>query len=267
MQSKTCSKCKVEKDVTEFHKSKKEPCGYKSRCKSCRNQDNRNRRLFNKVKKELTSIKVQDPRMNPIERECKTCNEVKPLDSFNKSNRHKLGRMYECKACRNKIALKRKECSKTREKDNEANRKWKQNNPEKVKASNKRYRIKNSENIKEKSKEYRRLNPEKRKETLRKYHENNRDKVAERRIKRRALEKESTPNWSEKDLIKVVYDKAKWLEKLTGKKYHVDHVIPLNGKNVCGLHVWSNLQILEASINCSKQNKLGPIEVVYEETE
>ncbi len=48
---------------------------------------------------------------------------------------------------------------------------------------------------------------------------------------------------------------AKVLEKLTGEKYHVDHVIPLQGKNVSGLHIPANLQILTATANMKKGNK------------
>ncbi len=64
------------------------------------------------------------------------------------------------------------------------------------------------------------------------------------------------PKWARRDKIKTVYDKANWLESITGIKYHVDHIVPLNGENVCGLHVWENLQILEVSLNCKKGNKL-----------
>lgn len=73
---------------------------------------------------------------------------------------------------------------------------------------------------------------------------------------RRGRIKQATPYWSEINLIRNVYEKAKWLETLTGLKYHVDHIVPLNSDFVCGLHVWSNLQILERSINESKGNSV-----------
>ena len=115
-------------------------------------------------------------------------------------------------------------------------------------------------NIKE-LKEYRKKYYEKNKETYliqcSEYAKNNRSKKNNQRALRRCLEKNSTPAWANLDKIKKVYEKAKWLEEVTGLKYHVDHIIPLSGKNVCGLHVWENLQILEASLNLSKGNRNG----------
>ena len=93
-------------------------------------------------------------------------------------------------------------------------------------------------------KEWQLDNKDKLSEYSRGYVKNNKQKIS------------ATPKWSEKDRITVLYEKAKWLESLTGLKYHVDHIIPLRGKNVSGLHVWENLQILEASINMSKGNKI-----------
>ncbi len=72
-------------------------------------------------------------------------------------------------------------------------------------------------------------------------------------------ERNATPSWLTKfdhDYIKHIYVQDKELEKLDGTPRHVDHIIPLQGKTVCGLHVPWNLQILTAIENTSKGNRI-----------
>ena len=114
--------------------------------------------------------------------------------------------------------------------------------------------MKNKEIINDYTKRYYQANKERLRLYKSNYFQNNKETYLANNSKRRALKINATPKWSENDKIKVLYEKAKWLESLTGLKYHVDHIIPLNSDKVCGLHVWSNLQILEESINLSKSN-------------
>ena len=94
---------------------------------------------------------------------------------------------------------------------------------------------------------------------LKAYSKNNRAIMNAIAAKRRARKLEATPSWLSNqnfEAIKEFYKEAKRLEDLFGGLYHVDHIVPLQGKSVCGLHVPWNLQVLTASENYSKSNKL-----------
>lgn len=64
------------------------------------------------------------------------------------------------------------------------------------------------------------------------------------------------PRWVNKDDFLPFYKKARELTTTTGIEHHVDHIVPLRGGNVCGLHVPYNLQVITKSENSKKSNRL-----------
>jgi 5-methylcytosine-specific restriction endonuclease McrA len=71
----------------------------------------------------------------------------------------------------------------------------------------------------------------------------------------RAKKLNRLPSWADREKIKEIYKQAVLLTEEQNIKYEVDHIIPLNGENVCGLHVDNNLQILTKQKNNEKTNK------------
>lgn len=77
-------------------------------------------------------------------------------------------------------------------------------------------------------------------------------------LNRIAKKKQRTPSWfGELDelVMKEAHHLAKLREQITGFKWDVDHIIPLCGKQVSGLHVYNNIQVIPKSMNVQKHNK------------
>jgi histidinol dehydrogenase len=142
------------------------------------------------------------------------------------------------------------------------------------KIKDKNWRIANAAKFSEKEKLYREVNKQRRFDINKKYREENkealieynkkfkaenRDKINANEAKYRASKLNATPKWLTKEhlnQIKSLYKEAKELEKLNNIKYHVDHIVPLQGENVSGLHVPWNLRVITADENFSKNNRL-----------
>ena len=105
---------------------------------------------------------------------------------------------------------------------------------------NRRYAAKNREKLALKNAEWARNNP---------------DKIAEKVARRRSAKINAMPVWANRTLIKAVYREASHMRNM-GRDVHVDHVVPLQGRNVCGLHIHENLEIINAHTNRSKYNQL-----------
>jgi hypothetical protein len=101
-------------------------------------------------------------------------------------------------------------------------------------------------------------NPKKMNERSRKYTKENPHKHCATQAKRRSKKLQRTPPWLNKEHlanIEKFYLFARLLTLLTGISYVVDHIIPLQGENVSGLHLPWNLQIMTRTQNSSKSNR------------
>lgn len=87
------------------------------------------------------------------------------------------------------------------------------------------------------------------------YHRQAAELESAKLARRRATKHGATPMWANLDAIKMVYKLARAITEQTGIKHHVDHVVPLQSKFVCGLHVEVNLQVIPWLENFRKANR------------
>jgi len=133
--------------------------------------------------------------------------------------------------------------------------------PERNKEAKARYALKYPEKYKEATAKRNREQYEKNTERILQQNKEwrlaNKEYVRYKNALRRQRFKMSTPLWEE-ELTLLVTQEAHRLRKirenLFGFKWHVDHIVPLGGKIVSGLHVWNNLQVIPAKLNLQKHN-------------
>lgn len=180
---------------------------------------------------------------------CTRCRQDKPVDQFSIDRRRRDGRCVRCKGCRHLAYV---------------------NDKTEVAAASKRSYEANKERHGLLSRAHYWANKAHRSMMMAKWYRENKQLVAEnvaayraahpgfdaaKAAKRRAQELRATPSWADLGAIKVIYAESARLSRETGVLHHVDHIVPLQGRFVCGLHVEGNLQILTATENISKSNK------------
>jgi hypothetical protein len=157
---------------------------------------------------------------------------------------------------------KREEYERNKDKYKERAERWRIDNQEQYLASKREYLEKEEVKIaaRIRAKEWREKNLDRKKDTDKNWRENNVDKRRSHQAFRRAKVKQATPPWLTKEhkaQIALVYKEALRLSNESGILYHVDHIVPLNGKTVSGLHVPWNLCAIPAEENHRKSNKFS----------
>lgn len=138
----------------------------------------------------------------------------------------------------------------------ENNRKWCAANLDKLLERNRKWRAANPEKAREQSRKLYAASPDKQRERTRKWREDNPEKRAAVRAARRARKIQATPPWADTAAIKAIYAECARVSAETGIQHHVDHIAPLRGRAVCGLHVETNLRVIPAADNIAKSNKM-----------
>lgn len=137
----------------------------------------------------------------------------------------------------------------------DAKRAWAARNPEKVAAANAKRAGKNLEQRREQMRLAYLAEPEKFKARALQWARENPAKTAARNMRRKAGQLRATPTWANEFFISEAYDIARKRSVVTGVPHQVDHIVPLKGRNVCGLHVENNLQVIPAAVNLQKGNR------------
>lgn len=179
---------------------------------------------------------------NPMISVClvKTCINCKKLLSHREF--HKMAASPDqitskCKSCVNEYSVN------WRLKNPTAHKEWYQKNKESRSAYNARWRAENLDFNKARFAAWAKANPH---------------KVNALIMKRYAAKLKATPIWANKVAIERIYEQASRLTIETGVRYDVDHIVPLQGKIVSGLHCEANLQVLPKAQNISKSNRYWP---------
>jgi hypothetical protein len=174
---------------------------------------------------------------------CTHCKQEKPFEAFYTSSTHKSGYVSWCKVCESERCKAKFE--RRKERHLAKAKEWREENPDANKAS---------------VQAWRESNPERTAAMYRDWAERNRDKVNAKWMARDAAKKSRTPSWLTVDdhwIIEQAYDIAAKRTQVLGIQFHVDHIVPLQGRTVSGLHVPWNLQVIPAKLNQQKSNRFN----------
>ena len=176
---------------------------------------------------------------------CIGCSCEKQLTDFYAHKGAKDGRQSRCKVCWN---------ARTKE--------WAQAHPERYRtmklANVKAYQARNYEEVRLAERARYHADAEASREKVRQKKRNNPATYLANNRKREQIKRSAVPSWASEEIIRSIYQAAAKKTKETGVIHHVDHIVPLRSKIVCGLHVPHNLAVVASSENLKKGNRFWP---------
>ena len=195
-------------------------------------------------------LKKRLSHVEPATRICIKCNIEKSSDFF-PWQRGKARHTNCCKSCMN-IRRTARELANPEKRDRyQAIRRDKETQRKKYMKNRMRYLAADKKNKQE--------NPSYYRELRRQLALKNPGRTREKNRQHYLAKCRASPRWLspiQRALIQEFYEVSIAKEIQTGIKYHVDHMVPLKGSSVCGLHVPWNLQVLTAADNVRKKNRL-----------
>ncbi len=172
---------------------------------------------------------------------CTKCKQDKPISEFGKAKLGKDGLRAICKKCHSNI-----------------NSQWQKENIEILREKRRKETEENPELVSAKRAVYTMNRKEKMADYGKRWRKANQGKVNAKTARRRAAKRNATPKWLNEDHLKQIeafYIEAARLTKEIGIPHEVDHIVPVKGKNVSGLHVPWNLRVIPRAINRRKSYK------------
>lgn len=173
---------------------------------------------------------------------CFGCKKDLPFTEYTKAKLGKYGLMSKCKSCRALESTIYNSIHK--ERISVHGKKYRQEKSKQISAQRAIHTHENKERLASYEKAWRKTNP---------------GKMNAKTARRRAARRQGLPKWLTREQHKEIlnfYIRAVELRKETGIPYEVDHIIPLQGKTVSGLHVPWNLRIIPRHENRKKSRKI-----------
>lgn len=133
---------------------------------------------------------------------------------------------------------------------------YRKENPDVQRRADKRQMEKNPGKKLASLKEWGAKNPDKLRAAQQRWNAANRALLASYSAAWRRAARIATPPWADFEKITAFYVEARRLTEETGIEHQVDHIVPLQGRGVRGLHVHTNLRVVTASENNKKRNRL-----------